>query len=280
MNVFNLLHQATDLIRDNDAFPDPVNAAGACADCQRSFNDVEDPGDGYAWQGSYPRSPKLLLCSTCYTFRAPAPGALGISRFVRGTPVHATLTVNNGCVLLAGLDPQGDVRLHVGTKEGNRDRYGQGELAIGGYLHFEDAWPMLIRLVREDRIRPPFVFVADTGQKPMTLSGTQMTEDLREVWINTATRPDYPVDQMAMQSIAKSSEEQGLADLAAKPAFWKPIRDHAKGKQVTKELEKWAEKVGDPGAILKHLPDDPLARDLLNTLVPLFLGKEPIHDLL
>jgi len=278
MNVYSLLHQATEMIRDNDAFPDPDNAVGACAECQRSFDDVEDPGDGYCWQGSYPRSPKLLLCSTCYTVRAPAPDALGISRFVRGTPVHATLTVNNGCTFLAGLSPEGTVQLHVGTKEGNRARYEKGQLARLGYLHFEDAWPMLIRLLQQRSIRPPFIFVAETAKKQMSLAGTQTTHDLREVWVNTVSGPAYPVDLMAMQDIAKSCEALGLENLARKVSFWKPIRDHAKGKKVTKELEKWAEKIGNPWAVLKHLPDDPLSRDLLGTLVPLFLGKEPIHD--
>jgi len=277
MNGYLLLHQATKAVREDASFPMPVPASGTCTSCLRSFGDVEEPEQWYAFTASYPGSPEHIICSTCASFRAPAPSALGVARYVRSTPVYATLSVNNGCVLLASHEEGGKPVLHVGTKAGNKERYEKGCIAEGGRLHYEDAWPLLVRLLSERVIATPFVFIAETGKKAMDLAGVRVTEDLREVWVNATGTQSYPVDLLAMQALAHACDDQGLTDVAAKPAFWKPIRDHAKGMAVTKQLEKWADKVPDPAGLLIHLPDDPHARGLIHALVPLFLGKEPIN---
>lgn len=277
MNGYQILYQATNAVREDESFPASVPASGTCTSCLRSFDHVEDPGKGYAFTASYPGSPEHIICTTCASFRAPAPSALGVSRYVRSTPVYATLSVNNGCVLLASPDKSGKAVLHVGTKVGNKERYEKGGIAEAGRLHYEDAWPLLVRLLREGAIAPPFVFIAETGKKAMDLAGVKVTEDLREVWVNATGAQPYPVDLLAIQALAHACDEQGLTEAATKPAFWKPIRDHAKGMSVMKQLEKWSAKVPDPAGLLTHLPDDPHARGLIHALVPLFLGKEPIN---
>jgi hypothetical protein len=285
LSPYALLHAATHAVREDNAAEPVTPTTPACGYCQRGWEEVEEPGQAFAYRYA-PSAAVELLCSTCYTPRISAPHALGIESY-RGksrAPSPGKLGMLPGC---GGIVTH-DATLHLALPRGFVEKYADGHYGQRGQIH--EIGPgvrpldILLALIQGGQIEAErgFLYIDLWGRKPDALmQGLCLTHSLAELWCNTEKGP-FPRDLLAHAATARELCRQGIAGLGLKPGFWMPIRQAAQGEPLealSDDMAAWVSKVPEPQALLAALPINPHDRlelpAMMRSLIPR-ISEDPV----